>query len=191
MASLKPMALLKPFLPRLLPDPDPYFSQPLLLMKIPEMDAVRNRLKLDINKDPQALMTERFHTRNIAIKCFTSMEDVETKVLTDKPEILIVHSSFVERSAESTAHRKFDYQDIYHIKRKEGQEVIYYKDVIEFFVENGYGSMDANRVILYDIQPVERWEKPRKHTWSLPVFALHWLPMDSQTYNDRIISLSY
>jgi hypothetical protein len=182
MASLKPMALLKP--------PNPYYYQPHYEIKNPQIKTVYDRLGSDVNKEPQKLMNERFYNPNFAIHCFSSMEDVETKVLTDKPEILIVHSDYVKRSAESTAHRKFDYRDIYHIKRKEGQEAIYYKDVIEFFVANGYGSMDANRMFLYDIQPVEHYESTRNHPWSLPVFALHWLIKDGNSGFDFQLSFT-
>lgn len=88
-----------------------------------------------------AYLKSRFPDAKFAICCFDNLEEIETKVLCDDEMILYEDSwdEYIPRFVKNKLY-KDDYtifKDLYLVKRKEGENHIYYKDVIDTLIEKG------------------------------------------------------
>ena len=109
----------------------------------------------------------RFAGARFSPSVFNTIEQLETRVLSSDP-IIIVNDEF--DSSTHLTKGKIS-RDFYIVKRKEGQEHIYYKDVIDVLIENNFIRNDARHKFLEKIR--EEYTEKRNDN-SIKVFGLGW-----------------
>ena len=109
----------------------------------------------------------RFKGVRFSPSVFKTIEDLETKILTSDP-VIIVYDEF--DSSTHLTEGKIS-RDFYIVKRIEGQKHIYYKDVIDVLIENNFIRDDARFKFLEKIK--EEYTEKRNDN-SIKVFGLGW-----------------
>ena len=92
--------------------------------------------KFDIKYD--AIKT-RFPDAQFSICCFKTIEEIETKVLC-ADDVIIVSDNY-----------QYKYKDVFIIKKREDEEFIYYKDVIDELIKNNYVRNKCDHKFLEEI----------------------------------------
>jgi hypothetical protein len=130
--------------------------------------------EVNVNKDiydKYSHQKERFKGAKFSISVFKTIEEIDTKVLTDADVILYTDEYTVTVLNSKTRKWKQTekYNDFFIVRKKEGQSHIRYCDVIDVMIENEFTRTGDHR---YMESIGECYE--RRNTNSIPVYGSFW-----------------
>ncbi len=110
---------------------------------------------------------KRFPNAKFTVSCFKTIEEIETKILTEDDKILYADSYIMydENDKRITA------KDYFLVCKREGEKYIYYKDVIDELIKNDFIRNDCDHQYLEKIG--ETLDKKRNNK-SLQVYGSFW-----------------
>lgn len=91
-----------------------------------------------LNELETAYIKERFPGAKFEIKCFESVDEIETKILCDD-ECILLEDDFAFYT-KGALEQCYSFKDTFLIKRNEGEKHIYVKDVIEQLIKYNFSS---------------------------------------------------
>ena len=131
---------------------------------------------MSIIQEKLTKIKNRFKDAKFSISCFDTTNDIETKILNDTDEYIIyadkynINSySYCEKTKKRITIRENN--DYFIIKRKEGQSVIYYKDVIDYLIENNFIRDDCDHRYMENIRECYKHKRNDK---SIKVYSSFW-----------------
>ena len=114
-------------------------------------------------EDIREVVKTRFPNAQFLIYCFNSIDEIENKILNDTDEYIIYADKYIIQNK--------DLFDFYIVQRKPNQNCIYYKDVIDCMIENGFNRNDCDYSFMKDI---DRAYEPQNNLKSVKVYASIW-----------------
>ena len=95
---------------------------------------------MNIYKDKFEYIKSRFPNAQFVVSCFKTIEEVENKILCEDNSIIVLDFYVVNELDKYTRKwkRTEEYKDYFIVNKKEGQDHIYYKDVIDELIRNNF-----------------------------------------------------
>ena len=91
-------------------------------------------------KEKFEYIENRFPNAQFVVSCFKTIEEVENKILCEDNSIIVLDFYVVNELDKYTRKwkRTEEYKDYFIVNKKEGQDHIYYKDVIDELIRNNF-----------------------------------------------------
>lgn len=107
---------------------------------------------------------QRFPGAQYHVSCFDTVEEINTKILTDAD--MILYTDDYENGTQ------FPYQDYFIIRKKPGQSHILYCDVIDQLIEYGFErNINTDHKFMENIRIIYN---TKRNVHALPVYASGW-----------------
>ncbi len=129
---------------------------------------LRDAEKLEKYNDIYPTIIFRFPGAKFCIRCFDTVEEIENKVLNDTDEYILYCDFYTVHQLGKQIELLKD--DFYIVRRKEGNNCIYYKDVIDAMIKNDYKRDDTKNRYLENIK--ECYERRNRN--SIKVYSTFW-----------------
>ena len=110
---------------------------------------------------------KRFPNAKFTVSCFKTIEEIETKILTEDDKILYADNYIMYDKND----KRITAKDYFLICKREGEKYIYYKDVIDELIKNDFIRNDCDHQYLEKI--CESLDKKRNNN-SLQVYGIFW-----------------
>jgi hypothetical protein len=107
-------------------------------------------------------LKERFPNANFSVSCFKTIEEIETKILCDD-DVIIYCDEYLLYG--------LTYGDRYVIKKRQGEKHIYYYDVIDHLIKNGFVRNDTDHRFMENIR---EFNSKRRNEKSIKTFSSFW-----------------
>ncbi len=114
---------------------------------------------------------DRFKNAKFVPSCFKTIEDVENKILCDDDIIIIYDTYKIEYLNKKLSHLNKSYGDYILVKKRQGENHIYYKDVIDTLIENNFIRDDCDHRFLETISLINPLKRNMN---SLNVYGFFW-----------------
>jgi hypothetical protein len=98
----------------------------------------------------------RFPNARFSVSCFKSIEEIETKVLAENTEQILYTDLYTIVEGRGKKAKTTEFTDYFIIKRRQGEQHIFYKDVIDQIIEQGFYRDDCSHRYMERIGPVHR-----------------------------------
>jgi hypothetical protein len=119
----------------------------------------------------------RFPEAKFVISVFDTIEEIDTKILTDRDEIIYADEYTVRLYGEKTGFvwkETERYHDYFIVRKREGQTHIRYCDVIDTMIENDFDRKTCTHKFMETIREASGSEFVRRNPKSIPIYASGW-----------------
>lgn len=104
----------------------------------------------------------RFPNAKFRPSCFRTIEEIETKIVCDKDEIIYADRYLIDGE---------EYDDYFIVRKKPNQEHIYYKDIIDLLIEKEFVRDDCNFRYL---ERIGKCSRKKRNENSVQTYASFW-----------------
>lgn len=113
---------------------------------------------------------QRFPNANFVASCFDTVAEVDNKILSSADQILYHDRYVADNLVNGSWMLKYDFDDYFLITKKEGKQHIYYCDVIDELIRQGFNRSNCDYQFM---ESIELETSPRNNN-SLPVYSSFW-----------------
>jgi hypothetical protein len=120
---------------------------------------------------------DRFPNAKFVVSMFKTIEEIDTKVLTDADEIIYADEYTITEYGLKTKlgwKETARYNDYFIVRKREGQTHIRYCDVIDTLIEKDFDRKCCNHKFMESIGKLEGEDFKKRNANSIPVYGSFW-----------------
>lgn len=117
---------------------------------------------------------KRFNGAKFSVSCFDTIDEIENKILNDTDDV-IIYRDYYDINQYNSKTKKWkvirENNDYFIVRRKEGQNAIYYKDVIDCLIENDFKRDDSDHRYMENIK---EYHRDKRNDKSIKMYGSFW-----------------